>query len=198
MSSACGGTARCLTETMYEKYGDRTPKLHKVFCERGSWTARTYYIEQPPARRLETSSPSLPASSSATTTSSAPSSTSSASSGGSNTSSPTAQTSLPPPPPATQPSNNGNRTAVIAGSVIGGVALLAIGAIAFLFIRRKSKKRAGVELPAPPVEIYTEQHQYPNGYDKYYHTGAGTYVTELPTQSPRSELPGHAPVPMRP
>jgi hypothetical protein len=42
---------RCVTETMYEKYGDATPKLHKVFCNSAEYKAKTYYVEQPPSKR---------------------------------------------------------------------------------------------------------------------------------------------------
>lgn len=45
---------RCLTESMYQRYGDATPKLSKVWCDdiNRAWVPRTYFIESPPAKGI--------------------------------------------------------------------------------------------------------------------------------------------------
>lgn len=54
-TGACTGSNRCITELMYQKFGDPTVKLSKVLCD-PTYSPKTYFIESPPARRAGKSS----------------------------------------------------------------------------------------------------------------------------------------------
>lgn len=51
VTSACTGSGQqCITELMYQRSGDATPKLSKVGCGVTD-SAKTYFVESPPARK---------------------------------------------------------------------------------------------------------------------------------------------------
>ncbi|KAH7117582.1 hypothetical protein B0J11DRAFT_582981 [Dendryphion nanum] len=192
LSASC---ERCVTETMYQKMGDATPKLNKIFCH-GDWVGRTYYIEEPPARRqaVSTSSPnsSIATTTTTTTVTSSPPSISSTPSPGSASTSQPAQTNAP----AT--SSSTVSPGIIAGSTIGGVVILGIIGLLIFYIYKTKKKTAATaaateSVGTPVPETYSQHAQYhaaPTN-EKYLFTTA--HVSELPGHEvpmSRHELPG--------
>ncbi|OAX79998.1 hypothetical protein ACJ72_05675 [Emergomyces africanus] len=120
----CTGRASCATMTVYETSPGGSPSATNIFCWE-NWSAYTVY------RRLPTEATNSP-------TITPPPQTSHR---------PNLPTNAPPkqpsPPPQEEPESN---RGVIAGATVGAVVGISILALAFIFFRRKQKKKGSRSL----------------------------------------------------
>ncbi|KAF2823023.1 hypothetical protein CC86DRAFT_409795 [Ophiobolus disseminans] len=178
LTSSC---AKCWTELMYQRYGDAEPKLSLVGCDApgGSYSAKTFYVESPPARKGIAST--LPTVTTATVPTLANASPITPTPSNTSTSTTPAQTAVSA---ASESRNDGPSVGLIAGSVIGGVAVLGIiGLIALWIVRRHGRHQPHT------TDISATGPQYAAsspGVAEY-----PIYRAELPPQN-RAELPPHA------
>ncbi|KAF2823024.1 hypothetical protein CC86DRAFT_409796 [Ophiobolus disseminans] len=188
-SDCTGGRSQCLTELMYQRHGDATPKLSKVICDSSGYSTKTYFVEiasTPPVSTPTTTTSTVPALTSSgaaassttltasflphtvastqpvaipTAISTEPVSTSSGAAATSTTLNASASVSIPLPsqtaasPPAQDKS--GPSGGLIAGSVLGGVAVLGIISLTALWIVKRYSRQ---NKPALNTSQYGSRH----------------------------------------
>ncbi|KNG50962.1 hypothetical protein DDE82_003931 [Stemphylium lycopersici] len=172
-SSTCGGDfGLCYTDLKFSSSG--APSAYtRIYCD---WTGRhgdftTSLYEVLPADATPTPTTSFDSSSSAERTSArVPSSTSSPSSANQNDS---------------DSDGSKDNTGVIAGSVVGGLAVIAFAGVAVLYILKRAKRH---EKPTPRSSCDSETPE-PQAHGRAEMTGVGYH--EAPSYSPMASKYGH-------
>ncbi|KAF2279004.1 uncharacterized protein EI97DRAFT_465354 [Westerdykella ornata] len=185
----------CYTDLLYETYG-ATDALSWLYCNTASTDVVTAYRTQPPANVPATTTNPSTSINSPSSTQTGPTSTTS-----------TTSTSTPPPEP--KPKNNAG---IIAGSVVGGVAVIALAAVAIFYILRRGRNtNAGdasaagaAAAAAPPTypEYQAEKPPAQGGAEGYYapptqgeynpHT-SGIYSVGSTSPTIQSAVPAYEP-----
>ncbi|KAF2662370.1 hypothetical protein K491DRAFT_686257, partial [Lophiostoma macrostomum CBS 122681] len=157
-------SSACYIEYQFQSYGATDALLSKVACHEESWVTRTYFVEKPNSRYTSTSTTadiSTTTAETMTTTSGTPTST-----------------SVVLPPSSSDSGGGGtSNTGIIAGSVVGGVALICVSVLVALWIRRRT---------SPRIYNSTPNHEI---YDTYETVQAPAY-TYSPHITQAAELPG--------
>ncbi|KAF2662348.1 hypothetical protein K491DRAFT_686235 [Lophiostoma macrostomum CBS 122681] len=193
---------KCGTWQLYESWGASDAQQYLFCAYTTENTTTSLFVEKPGARVTEPASSSAitTSSSTPTTTSATPASTSSA-------------------PPATSAAGGGggssSNTGVIAGSVVGGVAVLAIAGVAIFWIMRRSRNNH--HTGAPDQSTYVPGSGVPSYYQPQPEKPADNNMSVMPHYDPHGSVvyaqnstgsptgvggtspqPPHSPVPLYP